>query len=76
MKLKFLHKQLRLMVNLVRDFWSQVKRQQWELLYSVLIEKDAYLLKIIDSDKNVDQSLTELLQALSLSLPGKNEFVV
>jgi len=49
MDITFLNKQLLLMGNLVRDYWTQVEEHGWQELLHVLTQEQNYLVDVISS---------------------------
>lgn len=65
MKRKFLHKQLDLMTNLVRDYWHQVSLSRWRTLRDALAAGEDYLHQIIQEHAPAQHSLETLIRDLS-----------
>jgi transposase len=74
MEINFLTKQLFLMKNLAQDYWVQVDNHDWERLFDLVTQKDAYIKELIASGPKekqrlkATQSLTELTSVLSDNL--------
>ena len=74
METGFLIKQLWLMGNLAQHYWPQVDNKEWQQLIDLLIQKEIYLSRVIDSDSKekqmlkAKQALEELTQLLDNNL--------
>jgi transposase len=64
---KFLHKQLRLLLNLARDYWPQVPQTLWQNLQHGLADHENYLQRCIDGSQETEDALAELIQHLDHS---------
>ena len=73
MTYKFMTKQIQLMTNLVRDYWSHVPQKQWKQLQHALLEKKDYVESVIRQDKKAQrvQTAQEARRQLLLSLSAK-----
>jgi transposase len=65
---KFLGKQLVLMSNLARKYWSKAKTRSWQDLKTTLSEKNNYLLNIIGTDETHTSLLSDLHDMLNNNL--------
>lgn len=65
---KFLGKQLVLMSNLARKYWSKAKTKSWQDLKTTLSEKNNYLLNIIGTDETHTSLLSDLHDMLDNNL--------
>ncbi len=74
METGFLIKQLWLMGNLAKSYWTQVDNKEWQQLLDLLIQKDIYLSRLIASGSKekqmlkAEQALEELTQLLDNNL--------
>ncbi len=65
---KFLHKQLQLINNLVRDYWPAVPRKRWHALLDALLESMPYVHHIIHGHMETQRTLEALLHNLPRGL--------
>lgn len=72
---KFLHKQIRLLSNLVRDYWLSVPKKRWTSLHQAIIDSQEYLSGIIDGHDVTQHDLAALTVSLSVSLTTKSTHV-
>ena len=56
---KFLSKQIKLMINLAKKYWSKASTSIWKSLRSILKNKFAYIKNII-TEKNLVNAIVEL----------------
>jgi len=71
MKRGFLHKQLLLISNLVRDYWPEVSLKRWQDLYKALADSGDYLQQIIDGCRKTQQALAVLLDELKAKIQSR-----
>lgn len=60
LSIKFLEKQLKLMLNLTTSYWPMAQRNMWNLLQTTLVEKDDFIKGIIGTDENLNDLLVNL----------------
>ena len=65
LKPNFLHKQLQLLRNMVRDYWQRVPRRRWACLHQALLDSTDFLAEIIAGDDEIRMDLDELTFSLS-----------
>ncbi len=68
LKQKYLHKQLRLMINLTRDYRDQVPERQWRDLQGVLVDHQDYLERCMAGSQETETARATLLRRLKGSL--------
>ncbi|MCP4546837.1 MAG: hypothetical protein GY835_10280 [bacterium] len=68
LKQKYLHKQLRLMINLTRAYWDQVPERQWRDLQGVLADHQDYLERCMADSRETETARATLLRRLKGSL--------
>lgn len=68
MKRPFLHKQLLLLTNLMRDYGADVPRKRWQALLQALADGEDYLATIIEGDQKVQQARTTLIEELGVRI--------
>ncbi len=71
MKPAFLDKQLQLLTNLLRDYWTDVPPRRWQLLLEAFTDGHDYLAQIIDGSKIPQESVETLLDELAARLAGQ-----
>jgi hypothetical protein len=67
---KFLHKQLQLLINLVRNYWPAVPQKRWANLHQAILDSNEYLREIIDGHDDTLDDLAALTVSLSAYLAG------
>lgn len=60
LSIKFLEKQLKLMLNLTTSYWPMAQRNMWNLLQTTLVEKDDFIKGIVGTDENLNDLLVNL----------------
>lgn len=60
LSIKFLEKQLKLMLNLTTSYWPMAQRNMWNLLQTTLVEKADFIKGIIGTDENLNDLLVNL----------------
>lgn len=65
---KFLHKQIKLLTNLVRDYWPAVPKKRWASLLQAVLDSREYLTEIIDGHGETRNDLASLTSNLSSCL--------
>lgn len=76
LKRKFLHNQIKLLSNLVRDYWTAVPIKRWIGLHQAVLDSRKYLTGIIDGHEETQNDLAALAISLSACLeaaPTGNE---
>ena len=57
---KFLNKQIKLIMNLAKEYWSKVPKTLWKNLKSILEDKVTFIKCLIKTDKNLLDLIAEL----------------
>lgn len=65
---KFLGKQLRLMINLTKQYWSKTKKDAWKTLRVTLQQENDFIQSIIVSDEELNAQLVSLNNLLDTNL--------
>ncbi len=68
---KFLHKQIKLLSNLARDYWPGVPTKRWASLLQAVLDSREYLTGIIDGHGETRNDLASLTVRLSSCLAAK-----
>jgi len=70
MDIRFLTKQLLLMGNMVRDYWKQVDKDDWQQLLHLLIQRQGYLTGVIGwgAKEHQREKAEQALECLSIIL--------
>jgi len=68
LNVKFLGKQLKLMLNLTTDYWPRAKKKAWSTLMTTLQQKNDYIKSIIGTDEDLNIQLTNLNNLLHRNL--------
>lgn len=68
LSIKFLEKQLKLMLNLVTKYWSKPKQDTWRTLNDTLQNKKDFISRVIGNDENNGALLERLYSELHIHL--------
>ncbi len=68
LKQKFLHKQVRLLTNLARDYWNQVPERLWRELQCGLADRETYLERCMAGSEDTEIAIVALHRRLTEAL--------
>lgn len=72
LKQKFLHKQVRLLTNLARDYWNQVPERLWRELQCGLADRKDYLERCMAGSEDTEIAIAALHRRLTETLTPRS----